>query len=747
MTQTQHPITARTEWLAFRMRFLEHLAYLAIATGVVMTIVRYVVVGDARLGAIAIFLVGCIMLLMVRLRMTRHVALFACWALLSTSWLNAASGAGLRGISWVTTPVAVMVAAWLLERRASLLIQLTAIASVLVFLLLHQYGLTFTLMESPVVLATALTLATIAAMVLGSSSVWSFNDLVDKLEDTGARLATAQKIAKLGSWSRDLKTGQSAWSAELRRIFGLPDDAHPDLQSLVEHIHPDDASAVFAQWGPAAAGDAPYDGVFRIVVRGQIKWIRNIIELERDADDKPTHISATFQDITQLKSASEQVEFLAFHDELTGLPNRRLGLSQLARAIRENPDPADTLDVLYVDFDNFKYINDRNGHIRGDQLIKNAALRLKSLVTRHDQICRLSGDEFMIVLRCAAKRGGASQVCDALLETMSEPFNLDGQIVSITVSVGVASYPKDGETAEELMSHADMAMYQAKKTGRNRVHFFTENIGADFIDNIQTIDALRLGIDRDEFQVYYQPKLALRSGKLTGVEALVRWNRSDKGLVTPDSFVAVAEESRLMVAIGGLVLRDACKQMAAWHAAGFNDLKIAVNLSLSQVMHTEMEEEIRAALHLHGLHPSMLELELLESWRLEEDDTVIGRIERLHELGIRISIDDFGTGYSSLGKLRLLQADKLKIDRSFIKDLCTRQESRRLVGAVIRIARSLNLRTIAEGIEDAPTAAILARLGVDEGQGYYFCRPMPARELEAWMVNYTAQTSEHAKIA
>ena len=452
-----------------------------------------------------------------------------------------------------------------------------------------------------------------------------------------------------------------------------------------------------------------------------------------DKSGAVTNYLAAFSDITEHKKAREQIDYLAFHDALTGLPNRVLGQHHVQQSIAIAQRHPARMAILYLDLDKFKYINDTHGHTTGDALLRSVARRLASCIRAEDTLCRLSGDEFMVVLHDVADQRHVSIVCDKILDQLAQPFELEGVQLNTSFSIGIAMYPQDGTDHETLIRNADTALFEAKQGGRNTYRFFDSQMNANVVRYVKTRDDLLLALEREEFELYYQPQVRLSDGQVIGVEALIRWHRPEQGLVPPIDFIPVAEESGLIVPIGRWVLQQACRQAAAWHAAGWRDLVVAVNLSAVQFRQGRLESDVLTALLDSGLPPGNLELELTESIVMQDVEAVLATVQRLKSHGLQLSIDDFGTGYSSLAYLKRFHVDKLKIDRSFIRDILVDDEDRAIASAIVQMASSLNLETIAEGVDQPEMVAMLQQLGCHEAQGYLFARPMPAAEFEAWM--------------
>jgi diguanylate cyclase (GGDEF)-like protein len=391
------------------------------------------------------------------------------------------------------------------------------------------------------------------------------------------------------------------------------------------------------------------------------------------------------------------------------------------------------LALLFLDLDNFKKINDSLGHATGDILLKEIASRLGECVRDTDTISRQGGDEFVLILNDLPDPDACLPVLVKILNRLQDPFMADGNELSTSVSIGIAVYPEDGRDFETLRKKADMAMYRAKEAGRNTYHFFDDAMNDEAVEHLQMRNGLRRALERSELVLYYQPQIDLASGRVVGTEALLRWNHPDFGLVAPGRFIPIAEDSGLIVPIGEWVITEACRQAVAWQKAGLPALQMAVNLSAVQFKRGNVEQIVITALQQSGLAPSLLELELTESILIENVEQVLSTVKRLKQLGVKLSIDDFGTGYSSLSYLKRFDIDKLKIDQSFIRDLATDTDDAAIVNAVIQMARSLNLKTIAEGVEHPDMLDLLRGFQCDEVQGYYFARPMPADEFSAYL--------------
>jgi diguanylate cyclase (GGDEF)-like protein/PAS domain S-box-containing protein len=436
-----------------------------------------------------------------------------------------------------------------------------------------------------------------------------------------------------------------------------------------------------------------------------------------------------FHDVSVARALTLKMSYLAQHDRLTDLPNRVLLNERLAEAIALSGRRRRELALLVLDLDRFKHLNDSLGQVAGDYLLRSVAQRLVTCVRSTDIVSRQGGDEFGILLWDVRQVQDATVAANKILRALREPHNIDGHELHITASIGVVTYPNDGTDAETLMKKAEFAMYHAKDTGRDTFQFFKPEMNLLAIERQSLEDGLRYAIERHELLLYYQPKIDLKTGAIIGVEALIRWDHPQRGIVAPGQFIAIAEECGFIVPIGRWVLREACRQARAWQIAGLPPTSVAINVSSIELRDPSFVSGIREILRETGLEARYLELELTETVLMEDSISAMQVLKDLKDIGLLLTLDDFGTGYSSLSYLKRFPIDSVKIDQSFVRDLTSEEENPGIVIAVIGLGRSLHMQVVAEGVETREQLEILREHGCAQGQGYYFSRPVPAVEL------------------
>jgi diguanylate cyclase (GGDEF)-like protein/PAS domain S-box-containing protein len=495
-------------------------------------------------------------------------------------------------------------------------------------------------------------------------------------------------------------------------------------------VHPDIREIVKRRGLARQKGDPlPSRYEIRILRKdGEVRWLdysAGLIELE----GSPAVLGTAF-DITERKRAEERIRSLAYHDTLTGLPNRLLFADRLGLAVAQAHRLGQQLAVLFLDLDGFKVINDSLGHSLGDRMLEIVAGRIQGALREGDTVARLGGDEFTLLLPGIARAEDAPKVAEKVLETLRQPIPIDGREFFVTGSIGISIYPDDGNDPETLVRNADAAMYRAKDRGRDTYQLYAAAMNATAVERLAMESSLRQALQQGALRLHYQPLLDLATGKVYGVEALLRWERPGRGLVFPDEFIPLAELTGLIIPIGPWVWRTACAQVKEWHERGHPDLRLAVNLSARQFQQPDIAAQVTRALEETAFPPTHLDLEITESYAMQNPEFAIQTLRELRAVGLSLSIDDFGVGYSSLSYLKRLPIDTLKIDRSFVRDITTDPDDAAIVTAVIAMARTLELTVVAEGVETEEQRAFLAAQGCDRAQGYLWSRAVPSEECE-----------------
>jgi diguanylate cyclase (GGDEF)-like protein/PAS domain S-box-containing protein len=475
---------------------------------------------------------------------------------------------------------------------------------------------------------------------------------------------------------------------------------------------------------------------------GDLVWLQCSLTLIRAPDGTPDYFVSIVEDITQRKQSERLLRRQAQYDALTGLPNRIVCQDRLSQALLHARRRACSTGVLFMDLDGFKLVNDTLGHDTGDRLLQEAARRFSASIRAEDTVARVGGDEFVVILHELSEPGDAALVAQKIVASMREPFRLDTHESFVNVSIGIAVFPNDGEDNDTLLRHADMALHQAKASGRNNHQFYTAAMNNSSLERLLLENDLRRALERDEFTLHYQPKVSLASGAVTGFEALLRWHRNSHGAVSPGVFIPVLERSGMMVQVGDWAIDAVCAQLAAWRRTGLPVRPVAVNLSARQFLHHDIAQVIATALERHGVPPELFEVEVTESDAMANVQETARVLEGLRARRIRVAIDDFGTGYSSLAYLKRLPVDTLKLDRSFITGLPADADDASITRAVLTMAHNLGLSVVAEGVETEAQRRFLAEQACDEMQGFLFSRPLPAAQCAELLTRSTAPALE-----
>lgn len=566
---------------------------------------------------------------------------------------------------------------------------------------------------------------------------------MNNLRISESRLAEAQRLAHLGNWEWDIKTNAMHWSEEVFKIFGIdPDNTIINLDRFMQSVHPDDRDYFIQEVDESIKAHLPFNIEHRILQPDDNQ--RVVVETGKVwyQDDNPVRIQGTVQDVTERKAAEEKIKNLAYYDGLTELPNRVLFREhtqlELELARRRNQK----LAILHIGLDRFKRINDILGHAAGDKVLKEMAHRITKCVrgsdmvgsfseprAQDDLISRLGGDEFIVLLSQIDGIKQTGIVVNRLLKTIAEPVLVDEEEIFVTASIGVASYPSDGDNVDSLLKNADTALSYSQKEGMNNFKWYDRQMHVRALEFLSMEARLNKAIDLEELVLHYQPQIDAVSGQLVGVEALLRWNDPVKGMIPPLQFIPLAEETGLIVPIGEWVFETACKQGMAWQQQGLDPIRVAVNISGRQFKQFNLLSSIQSIISRSGISAEFLEFELTESIIMQDAKESAEILTRLKDLGLSLAVDDFGTGYSSLSYLKRFPLDILKIDRSFVKDIMVDESDAAIARAIISLAQSLNLKVVAEGVETKGQLEFFTQYRCDYIQGFYFSKPVPANEI------------------
>lgn len=553
----------------------------------------------------------------------------------------------------------------------------------------------------------------------------------EALSESETSLANAQRIAKIGNWDWDLRDDQLYWSQELYHLLGLdPKETKPSYEVFVEMIHPEDAP-LFKK----AMSDARFRGVtYGVNCRlrrpnGEMRTFYGETEVSLDDQGEAIRLLGTVQDITEKKLSEERIHHLVHYDPLTHLSNRVLFQQRLQEMLLHAQRQESMLGLFFLDLDRFKRINETFGHTAGDSLLKTVAQRLTQHAEHFEIVARLGGDEFALLLHHIPDITSASERAQNLLDTLSSPVVLEGHETYTTASIGISIFPNDGEDAHTLLKNADTAMARAKEKGKNHYRFFTEEMNASVKERLFLESGLRKALEENQLQLFYQPQMELEGDRISGLEALIRWQHPEKGFIPPSKFIPIAEETGQIVELGQWVLRTACQQQRDWASLGFDDLRLSINLSGRQIQTPALLDKLLEVLKHSNADISRIELELTESYLMKNPEVTIRNLHEIKEMGVSLAVDDFGIAYSSLSQLRRFPIDRLKVDRSFVQEIPQNSDDCAIVATIIAMGQNLKLKVVAEGVENIQQLDFLREHGCHEIQGYYLSQPLPASEL------------------
>jgi diguanylate cyclase (GGDEF)-like protein/PAS domain S-box-containing protein len=578
-----------------------------------------------------------------------------------------------------------------------------------------------------------------------------FNELLSKIESEHNSLKSSEeKFRKLTSLSpvgifQINPAGEIIYVNQRWREINNIKHKDPDLQSWFASLHPEDSPILNKLWHRLVTEHEDIACEVRLVAKhGSISWAYIQATSLHSKEGKLLGFLGSVSDISELKKAQIQMENLAFYDPLTGLANRRLFKNRLAKSVKSAQRTDSSIALLFLDLDQFKRINDTLGHDIGDALLKEIARRLNNNVRENDTVCRIGGDEFTILLIDVNNTNDVRIVAEKILLSLARPFMLNGQEIISTVSIGITMTPEDSIEPNTLMKNADLAMYRAKELGRNNFQFFSEDMNTTILHNLEIEKELNIAIKRNQFILMYQPKICIADNTITGVETLVRWRHPEKGLIAPDFFIPIAEETGQIIKIGAWVLEHSCHEMGALIREGLmpENSKVAVNLSAKQFSDPNLLQTVLDILKQSKIDPLNLELEITESIIMDDVEAAISIMNAIKSKGIHLSIDDFGTGYSSLAYLKRFPIDVLKVDRSFVSDIPEDETDMAITSAVIAMAHKLGMKVVAEGIETQEQLDFLKENNCDDGQGYLISRPLTLPQLHHFLVSNHKQTKK-----
>lgn len=577
-----------------------------------------------------------------------------------------------------------------------------------------------------------------------------FNELLSKIENEHNSLRSSEaKFRKLTSLSpvgifQISPEGEIVYVNQRWREINNISHEKPNLQAWFASVHPDDSVQLNKLWHKLVTENINLSNEVRLIAKnGSLSWVYIQATPLHSKSRELLGFLGSVSDISELKKAQIQMENLAFYDPLTGLANRRLFKNRLTKAVKSVQRNNTSIALMFLDLDQFKRVNDTLGHDMGDALLKEIASRLDQSVRENDTVSRIGGDEFTILLTDIDSSHNVRIVAEKILRSLSRPFTVNGQEISTTVSIGITMTPEDSIDPNTLMKNADLAMYKAKELGRNNFQFFSEEMNTAILHNLEVEQELSIALKRNQFFLVYQPKIRLADNTITGVETLVRWRHPEKGIIPPDSFIPIAEETGQIIEIGAWVLEHSCHEMGTLIREELMpaDSKIAVNLSAKQFSDPNLLQTVSDILEQSKIDPLNLELEITESIIMDDVEAAIKIMDAIKNKGIHLSIDDFGTGYSSLAYVKRFPIDVLKVDRSFVKDIPQDKTDMAITSAVIAMAHKLSMKVVAEGIETQEQLDFLKENNCDDGQGYLLSRPLTLPQLHHFLVSNSNKVS------
>ena len=550
--------------------------------------------------------------------------------------------------------------------------------------------------------------------------------LHEEIKEGQQHLKEAQQIARMGSWQVDPETGEGYFSDQMHVLMGCTPNEDVNWNMFIEIIDEKERHFIINAVENTIKSHTPFRLMHMIHnVQGESLHVLTEAKMSQLRNGKLV-VSGISMDVTEQTESQKMIEKLAFYDPLTNLPNRLLLHDRLAKAIKDARRRREKVGILFLDLDRFKNVNDTLGHTMGDMLLKGVADRLGQILRETDTISRIGGDEFVVLLPMISSADDARKVAIKMLDALQEKWKLGDKELYTTTSIGVALCPDHADDADTLIKYADTAMYRSKEEGRNRYQMYDSSMGDKIARALLLENEMRLALqEMEQFELYYQPKISLRNGAVVGAEALIRWNHAEMGMIYPDAFIPIAENTGMIIAMGEWIMHEAARRIEGWKKAGIAPLKIAVNLSGRQFASPLLLDQIRTVLHQYEINPKYLEFEVTESVSMLNMEESLQVLQQLRTLGVGVAIDDFGTGYSSLAYLKQFPVDTLKIDKAFIFNMLKDQDDLTIVETIVSMSKAMDLKVTAEGVETVEHVRMLKKIGVDFGQGYFFSRPIP----------------------
>jgi len=562
---------------------------------------------------------------------------------------------------------------------------------------------------------------------------------ISALKDAQSQLENSQRMVRMGHWSLDLVLKQAQISKVGRELLGLPGSADLGFNTLEAHFPPEQVAEIVRAYRDAVAHQRTEFHLDSILTgaNDSLNDLHSWVRLEYTNEGLPVRAMGVTQDLTAIKALQRQTHQLAYYDALTHLPNRAMLRTSLQQAISDSTRHQLTFGLVILGIDHFQKVNDSLGQTTGDALLKAIAARLTQQMRGYDTVARIGGDEFALVVPKIRQAVDVGVALSHLKDAFRAPIHLADTEIMVTASAGIAIFPFDGVDATELLAHADAAMHHAKRSGRDNFQYYAPELTSSALERLKIESDLRKAVVRSELELYYQPKVDLRTGELVGAEALMRWHHPTRGLVPPDQFISIAEDTSLILGMGEWALHSACAAARQWNEDGGPLMKVAINLSARQFYNNDLVGTVYTALEATGCKAEWIELEITESLLLNDPNEIRATLVRLHHMGITIAIDDFGTGYSALSYLAKFPVDTLKIDRAFIRDLSGQQDNGALVQAIVSLARGLRMTLVAEGVETQTQRDELRALSCELAQGFFYSKPVPIAQFTELMANWT----------